>query len=89
VEGLVYGLCAATALACGVLLLRGYFRSRVTLLLWCALFFLALTVENAILFADRQLVPDLDLLPIRRAVGLGGAMVLLYGLIWEVDRRPR
>lgn len=87
-EGLVYVLCTATALACGVLLLRGYFRGRVPLLLWCALFFLALALENGVLFVDRVVVPDVDLLPVRRGLGLAGVVVLLYGLIWEVDRRP-
>ena len=83
-EGLVYLLCAATALACGALLLRGYRRSRTRLLFWAGLFFLALTLENLVLFADVVVVPDVQLLPVMRAVGLAGVAVLLYGLVWEV-----
>jgi hypothetical protein len=86
VEGLVYLLCAATALACGVLLLRGYRRSRSRLLLWCGLFFLALTLENAILFIDLTVLGErVSLLYLRRAVGLAGVVVLLYGLIWDAE----
>ncbi len=83
-QGVIYLLCAATALACGVLLLRGYGRSRVRLLLWCGLCFLALTVENVILFIDLILVPQVDLSPYHFVVAGVGVVVLLYGLIWEV-----
>jgi hypothetical protein len=83
VEGAVYLLCAATALACGALLVRGYRRSRVRLLLWSGLFFLALAAENVVLFVDLVVVPEVDLLVIRQALGLCGVAVLLYGLIWE------
>ena len=80
--GAVYLLCAATALACGVLLLRGYLRARTRLLLWCAVFFLTLAVENVILFFDRE-VTQTNLLPARRSLALLGVGVLLYGLVWE------
>jgi len=82
-EGAVYLLCAATALACALLLVRGYRRSGSRLLLWCGLFFFALSVENVVLFVDMVVVPEIDLLSARRAVGLGGVAVLLYGLVWE------
>jgi hypothetical protein len=83
VEGSVYLLCAATALACAVLLARGYRRSRARLLLWLAVFFLFLVAENVVLFGDVVVVPGVDLVAARRAVGLVGVAVLLYGLIWE------
>jgi hypothetical protein len=83
VEGAVYLLCTATALACGLLLLRGYGRSRTRLLLWCGIFFLALTLENAILFADVVVFPETDLSAVRTAAALVGGLVLLYGLVWE------
>lgn len=83
-EGAVYLLCAATALACCALLLRGYRRSRVRLLLWCGLCFLALTLENVILFVDLVVVPGVDLTLFRRVVALAGVMLLLFGLVWEV-----
>jgi heme/copper-type cytochrome/quinol oxidase subunit 4 len=80
----VYLLCAATALACCVLLLRGYGRSRVRLLLWCGLCFLALAVENVILFIDLVVVPQQDLSIYHFVTAGVGVVVLLYGLIWEV-----
>lgn len=83
-EGAVYILCAATALACAVLLLRGYKRSRTRLLLWCGLCFLALSAENVVLFIDLQVFRDFSLLPIRRGLAFAGVGALLYGLIWEV-----
>jgi len=87
VEGTVYLLCAATALACGVLLLRGYRRSRTRLLLWCGLCFLILSTENVLLFVDLVVVPDLDLLTPRRALALLGVSVLLFGMVWDGPRR--
>jgi len=80
----VYLLCTATALACCVLLLRGYTRSRVRLLLWCGLCFLALAVENVILVIDLVVVPERDLATYHFAAAGVGVAVLLYGLIWEV-----
>lgn len=80
----VYLLCTATALACCVLLLRGYTRSRVRLLLWCGLCFLALAVENLLLFIDLILVPERDLTVFHISSALIGVALLLYGLIFEV-----
>jgi hypothetical protein len=85
VEGLVYLLCAATALACGVLLFRGFRRSRTRLLLWCGLFFLTLTAENVTLFIDLVVVPETDLYPLRTSVALVGTTLLLVGLIWDSE----
>ena len=82
-EETVYVLCATTALACGLVLLRGWRRSRVRLLLWCALFFLTLAVENAILFVDLAIVPTVDLSPIRNSLALAGVLVFLVGVVWE------
>jgi hypothetical protein len=79
----VYLLCAATALACGVLVLRGFRRSRVRLLLWCGLFFLALAAENALLFVDVVLLPEADLSLVTHSAALAGVALLLYGLIWD------
>jgi hypothetical protein len=88
VQGTVYLLCAATALACGLLLARGYLRSRTRFLLWCALCFLLLCVENVVLFIDDVVVPEIDLRPVRRFLALAAVSTLLFGLIWDA-RRPR
>ena len=83
--GLVYLLCAATALTCGALLFRGFRRSGTRLLLWCALFFLALALENLLVFIDLIIVPDTDLSLIRTSIALVGVTLFLVGLIWDVE----
>jgi hypothetical protein len=83
-QGAVYALCVVSALVCALLLLRGYRRRGVRLLLWCGVFFVAQTLENAILFTDVMLGPDIDLSSGRLVVGLTGMALLFYGLIWEV-----
>lgn len=83
-EGAIYLLCAATALACCLLLLRGYWRSGVRLLLWCGLFFLAMSVENVMLFFDLIVFPEVPLAATHITAGMIGVLLLLYGLICEV-----
>ncbi len=83
-EGIVYLLCAATAVSCSVLLFRGFRRSGTRLLLWCALFFLSLALENVILFIDLVIVPNTDLFAIRTSIALIGVTFFLVGLIWDV-----
>jgi hypothetical protein len=82
-EGAIYLLCAAAALGCALLLLRGYWRSKVRLLLWSSLFFFAFTLENVILFVDLVVVPEIDLSAIWLSTSLLGTSLLLYGLVWE------
>jgi hypothetical protein len=79
----VYVLCALTSLACAVLLLRGFARSRVRLLLWSGLCFAGFFLNNVLLIVDVRLVPDTDLSVWRTLPALAGLGVLLYGLIWE------
>ena len=83
--GLVYILCSITSLACGVLLFRGYRQSGVRLLFWSSLCFFGLGLENGMLYFDRHMVPDIPLSIIPRLPGLIAMMLLLFGLIWEVD----
>lgn len=84
---LIYSLCALTALVCAVLLLRGYQKTRVSLLLWSGLCFVGLTASNVLLVLDRIVWPgpDVDLSAARLATALVGLLLLLYGLIWEGD----
>lgn len=81
--GMVYVLCAATSLACAVLLLRGYGQSGVRLLLWSGLCFVGLALNNALLFVDLEMMPNKDLFVLRSIPALVGLLLLLYGLIWE------
>jgi hypothetical protein len=78
-----YLLCAATALVCVGLLLRAFLRTGVRLLLWSGICFIALSLENALLFLDVVIVPDVDLQAWRNIVALVGLLCLLFGLIWD------
>lgn len=77
----VYVLCALTSLACAVLLLRGYSRSKVRLLLWSGLCFVGFAVNNGVLVLDQSTATDLSVL--RTLPAVAGLLLLLYGLIWD------
>lgn len=79
----IYVLCALTSLACSVLLLRGFAQSRVPLLLWSGLCFAGLAVNNALLFVDQRVAPDVDLSVWRTLPALVGVGALIFGLIWK------
>ena len=79
----VYALCAVTAIACALLLFRGYRRSRTPLLFWASLCFAGIAVENVILFIDMIILPEVDLFWWRVSVAIASMLVLLYGLVWE------
>ena len=79
----IYMLCALTALACCVLLLRAWLRSRAGMLFWSWLCFAGLTLSNMLLVADKLVFPLLDLNPARVLVSVVAVGLLVYGLIWE------
>jgi len=79
-------LAVLTCLACTVLLFRGYARSGLRLLLWSALCFVFLSLNNVLLFFDLVVFPtEIDLRAFRLLSALGGLLVLLYGFIWEAE----
>ncbi len=80
---IVFVLCAAASSACAYLLLRDYRRNRVRLLLWSGVCFIALTLNNILLFVDVHVFPETDLAIARVLPVLIGAGVLLSGMIWE------
>ena len=82
---IVYLVGTLTALLCAVLLLRGYMRSRMRLLLWSGLCFAGLTLSNLLLFMDLVLFPTSDLHLFRLSVAAIAMLLLLYGLIWESE----
>lgn len=84
-SGLIYGLCATTALLCCYLLLRGFLRSKSRLLLWSGLCFLGLALNNLLLVIDELFLPAYDLSILRLVPGLIGMVLLIYGLIWETE----
>jgi Family of unknown function (DUF5985) len=79
----VYVLCALTSAACALLLVREYRRSRVRLLLWSSVAFVGLAMNNALVFADFVIVPDVDLALVRVLVALASVALLLASLIWD------
>lgn len=81
---ITYILCGLTSIACAVLLLRGYLKTRMLLLFWAAICFLGLTVDNALLFVDLVLLPHIDLFMVRTISALAGTVVLLYAMIWDI-----
>jgi hypothetical protein len=78
-------LAPLTSVACMVLLFRAYAVNGVRLLLWSALCFVFLSVNNALLFFDLVVFPDIDLRIYRLAAALAGVLFLLYGFIWEAE----
>jgi hypothetical protein len=81
---LVYALCALTGFACALLLARGYVNGGGRLLLWSALCFVGLAVNDALLLAQTLYGP-LPLGTLRALSGLLGVSGLLYGLIFDAD----
>jgi len=83
VAATVYILCSLTSLACAVLLLRGYLRNGVRLLLWSGLCFVGFALNNVLLFIDLVVLPNTDLALVRTLPALAGLLVLIFGLVWE------
>jgi Family of unknown function (DUF5985) len=79
----VYVLSALISLACAVLLLRSFVQSRSGLLLWAAICFLGLTLNNALLFVDKVVATDVDLSLWRAIPAFAGMMALVFGLLCE------
>jgi hypothetical protein len=82
---LVYLLCLATSVLCAVLLARAYVRSGARLLLWSAICFAMLALNNLLVVVDLIVLPDLDLTLLRNLASLVGITALLYSFIWETD----
>jgi hypothetical protein len=83
--GFIYSLCALTALLCAALLAQAYRRSKYRLLLWGALCFSCLTLNNIILIMDKLIIRDIDLSLPRLVSGLFAVTILLYGLVWDAE----
>jgi hypothetical protein len=81
----VYVLSLFTSLACGGLLLRAYRATRTRLLLWTALCFGFLALNNLLILVDVVVFPDLSLLWLRQAAALAAVTVLAWGLISEAE----
>ena len=80
---LIYVLCAVTSTLCAVLLTRSYLGNRSRMLLWCALGFTGLAVNNILLLVDIVIAPDVDLAVARTGTAVAGMILIVAGLIWE------
>lgn len=78
-------LAVLTGLACMGLLFRAYASSGVRLLLWSALCFVFLSLNNVLVFLDVVIFPEMDLRPYRLLAALVGILFLLYGFILEAE----
>ena len=84
---LVYLLCAVTSLACMVLLGRAYRRTGARLLLWSAICFVGLALNNLLVFIDLVVLPtQVDLQLARLLATFVGISVLVTALVWESER---
>ena len=82
---LLFLFAALTSFGCMALLFRGYERTGIRLLLWRALCFIFMTVNNVLLFVDNVILPEIDLRPYRLLTSLVGIGCLLYAFIWEAE----
>ena len=80
----VYILCALTSLICAGLLIRGYKGNPSKLLLWSAVCFAGLALNNVLLCIDFTIGQFADLSIVRHTTVMLSMAALLYGLIWEV-----
>jgi Na+/melibiose symporter-like transporter len=75
-----------TSFACMALLFRAYFDTRLRILLWSALCFVGLTVNNLLLVFDLAVFPEtIDLRVYRHAAALAGMLLMIYGFIRESE----
>jgi hypothetical protein len=83
----LYLLALVTSLGCMLLLFRAYAASGMRLLLWSALCFVGLSINNALLVLDLVVFPgpEIDLRLFRLIPALAGVLFLLYGFIWEAE----
>lgn len=65
------------------MLLRGFYRGRHRLLLWSGICFIGLTIANLLVFIDLEILPNVDLYPLRLIVTAIAMLMMLFGLIWE------
>lgn len=81
----VYLLCFLTSAACAALLARNYGRTGMRLLLWSALCFLFLALNNLLVVLDLLVLRDADLRLARSLTSLVALGVLLFGFIWDSE----
>ena len=83
---IVYSLCFVTSSACAFLLGRSYSKTGARLLLWSALCFFFLAINNLLLVVDLVfLAVEFDLRFARLIMALVAICVLLFGFVWDLE----
>ena len=78
-------LCFATSSICAILLARGYASSRQRLLLYSAICFFLLALNNLVVVIDLVILADWDFRILRLVLALAGTGILLFSFIWNTD----
>lgn len=81
----VYFLCFLSSSLCAYLLVTAFARRADKLLLWSAICFCLLALNNLLVFVDIILLPNVDLSIWRALTALLAVAVLLYGFVWEIE----
>lgn len=83
---IVYLLCLFTSGICAGLLARAHLRHRTPMLLWSAVCFVLLALNNLLVVLDILVLPNVDLGLPRTFCNLAAIGTLLYGFVWELER---
>lgn len=81
----VYILSALISIACVVLLVRSFAATRSSLLLWAAVCFTGLALNNVILLVEKVILTDVEFSTWRGIPALAGLLALMFGLLWETE----
>lgn len=81
----VYSLCFLTSSACAYLLGRSFVRTGARLLLWSALCFLFLALNNLVVVIDLLIIPSMSFALLRVTLSVIAICLLLFGLIWREE----
>ena len=81
----VYSLCFLTSAVCALLLGRSYFKTRARLLLWSALCFVLLALNNFVVVLDMLVYPNADFRLVRHGLAVAGVLTLLFGFIMDQE----
>lgn len=83
----VYALCFFTSAAVMLLLLRSYRHNGSHLVLWSGFAFVAIALNNLLLFFDMVVFPtSVDLRPLRDLCALAGIGMLIYSFVRKGNR---
>jgi hypothetical protein len=82
---IVYFLCFLGSGLCAYLLVSAFRRSNEKLLLWSAICFCLLAVNNLLVFVDIIVFPEVDLTVWRSLTSVSAVSALIYGFVWEIE----